>query len=437
MTRILIALVFAFVASFPARAAVDIEEVTSPGGITAWLVQEHTIPFAAIEIRFRGGTALDLPGKRGAINMMTALIEDGSGDMDAQAFARAREELAARISFGAREDSINVSAQFLTENRDASIALLRQALVSPRFDDDAIERVREQILSGIQSDALDPNEIASRTFDRLTFEDHPYGSSPDGTVESVAALTRDDMVEAHRMSLARDRIYVAAVGDITPEELATLLDDLLGDLPETGAPQVADADYLLEPGITVVPFDTPQSVAVFGHEGIDRDDPDFFSAFVANEIFGARGLQSRLMEEIRVKRGLTYGVGAYLALKDRAALIFGQVATANERMAETIEVLRNEWTRIAEEGVTEGELTSAKTYITGAYPLRFDGNAQIAGIMASMQMAGLPIDYIATRNDKIEAVTLADIRRVAARIYRPEDFHVVVVGQPVGLEPSN
>lgn len=436
MIRLFTALAAALILAGPARAAVEIQEVTSPGGITAWLVEEHSIPFAAIEIRFQGGTSLDLPGKRGSVNMMTALIEDGSGEMDARAFAQARDSLAARFSFEAFRDSVSVSARFLTENRAESVALLRQALTQPRFDEDAIERVREQILSNIRSDALDPGSIASVTFNELAWGDHPYGSSGDGTVDSVSALSRGDLMEAHARTIVRDRVFVGAVGDITPDELASLLDEVLGDLPEAGPIDVPQASYLLEPGVTVVPFETPQSVALFGHEGIARDDEDFFAAFVANEIFGGGGFNSRLMEEVRIKRGLTYGIGAFLAPADHGALVLGQVATDNARMAETLEVVRAEWRRIAE-GVTEEELEAAKTYLTGAYPLRFDGNAQIARIMVGMQEEGLPIDYIATRNDKVNAVTLDDVRRVAARVYRPEDLHVVVVGQPAGLEPGN
>jgi zinc protease len=158
---------------------------------------------------------------------------------------------------------------------------------------------------------------------------------------------------------------------------------------------------------------------------------------VANEIFGGSGFQSRLMEEVRVKRGLTYGIGAWLVNNDRSDLVLGQVASGNDRMAETLEVVRAEWARIAAEGVTQKELDAAKTYLTGAYPLRFDGNGTIARILVGMQMDGLPVDYIETRNDKVNAVTLADIQRVVKRIYRPEDLHVVVVGQPAGVEATN
>jgi zinc protease len=437
MIRAAFAAVFTLFVALPVQAAVEIQEVTSPGGIEAWLVEERSIPFAAIEIRFRGGTSLDLPGREGATNLMMALLEEGAADMDAQAFAEARERLAATFRFEPFDDSLSVSARFLTENRDEAAALLRAALVEPQFDEAAVERVRAQVLSGIRSDATDPNTIASRTFDTLAYGTHPYARSADGTIATVTALTRDDLVEAHANALARDRIYVGAVGDIGPEELGAVLDALLGELPADGAPVPPEAEFLLPGGVSVVPFDTPQSVALFGHSGIDRHDPDFFAAFVANEIFGGSGFQSRLMQEVRVDRGLTYGIGTWLLTMDLSELVMGQVASANDRMAETIEVVKAEWARIAAEGVTEEELEAAKTFLTGAYPLRFDGNRRIAGILVGMQMDDLSPDYITTRNDKVNAVTLEDIARVVKRIYRPEDLHVVVVGQPEGVEPTN
>ncbi|MXQ08580.1 insulinase family protein [Alphaproteobacteria bacterium GH1-50] len=437
MTRVFLALALTLFAALPARAAVDIQEVTSPGGIEAWLVEEDSIPFLALEIRFLGGTSLDPEGKRGVTNLMTGLIEEGAGDMDARAFAAARDGLAASYDFDAYGDGISISARFLTENRDEAVALLREALVNPRFDEDAIERVRAQVLSVIRSDATDPNEIAGRAFDALAFGDHPYGTTGDGTLESVTALTRDDIVAAHQNALTRDRVYVGASGDITADELGALLDTLLGDLPEAGAPLPGPANVALTGGVTVIPFETPQSVAVFGHVGLPRDDPDFFAAFVTNAIFGGSGRQSRLTEEVREKRGLTYGVGAWLANYDNADLLVGRMASANDRVGEAIDVVRDEWAKIAAEGVTETELEEAKTYLTGAYPLRFEGNAPIARIMVGMQTMDLDPDYITTRNDKVNAVTLEDVRRVAARIYQPENLRFVVVGQPEGVEPVN
>lgn len=420
-----------------AHAAIDIQQVTSPGGIKAWLVEDHNIPFTALEIRIRGGAALDLDGKRGATNLMMALIEEGAADMDAQTFQTRREELAASYGFDTGDDVVSISAQFLTENRDEAIALLRDALVAPRFDQDAVDRVRQQVLANIASDAKSPNAIAGAAFDAAAFGDHPYGTSLNGTVESVTALTRDDIVTAHSNALTRDRLYVAAVGDVSAEALGPMLDTLLGDLPATGPDLPGDADYKLTGGTQVIPFDTPQSVALFGHTGITRDDPDYMAAYILNEVLGAGGFESRLMQEVREKRGLTYGVSTFLVPKFHAELILGQVASANGTIAEAIDVIKAEWARMAQDGMTQEELDTVKTYLTGAYPLRFDGNAEIASIMVGMQMIDLPPEYVVNRNEMLNAVTLEDVNRLARTLLQPDNLHFVVVGQPEGIAEAN
>ncbi|TDK46264.1 M16 family metallopeptidase [Antarcticimicrobium luteum] len=434
--RTLFAALILTLLGLPALAAVKIQEVVSPGGITAWLVEDHSIPFTALELRFRGGTSLDAPGKRGAVNLMTGLLEEGAGDLDARAYARELESLAASFSFDSGPDSVSVSARFLTENRDSVMALLRDTLLAPRFDADAIERVRGQVQSGLASDAKDPNEIAGQTFRAMTYGDHPYGSDGKGTPESVASLSRDDLVRAHGAVFARDRLYVAAVGDITPEALGALVDRLLGDLPRAGAAMPGKAEVTIESGTTVVPFATPQSVALFGQPGIGRHDPDFFAAYVLNTILGGGSFESRLMTEVREKRGLTYGVYSYLVPRDLASVYMGSVASANGRIGEAVQVIRDEWARLARDGVTAEELDKAKTYLTGAYPLRFDGNERIASILVGMQMDDLPIDYVTTRNDKVNAVTLGDANRVAADLLKPDQLRFVVVGEPEGLEST-
>ncbi|MEM9395238.1 MAG: pitrilysin family protein [Pseudomonadota bacterium] len=436
MTRFFGALSALILSAMPVWAIVDIQEVKSPGGITAWLVEDDAIPFVALEIRFQGGAALDPEGQRGAGYFMTGLLNEGAGEFDARAYATRSEELAASFDFEIFDDSMSVSARFLTENRDEAVEHLRIALQEPRFDADAIERLRGQIVSLIASDEKDPDKIAATTFDALAFPGHPYATAREGTAETVGAMTREDIVAAHQNTFARDRIFVGAAGDITPQELGALLDTLLGGLPESGAPLPSDATYALEGGVTVVPYATPQSVARFGHEGLSRDDDDFFAAFVLNQIVGGGGFNNRLMEEVRVKRGLTYGIGSYLLALDSAALYLGQFSSDNSRIAEAIEVIRTQWADVAENGVTAEELEAAKVYLTGAYPLRFDGNGRIASIMVGMQMDDLGLDYIPTRNDKVRAVTVEDLKRVANRLLRPEDLHFVVVGQPEGLETN-
>jgi zinc protease len=435
--RILFAVLAAAALALPARAEVEIQQIESPGGISAWLVEEPTIPFVALEIVFRGGTSLDPTDKGGAVNLMTALLEEGAADMDARAFAAARDDLAASFRFDASDDSVSVSARFLSDTRADAADLLRAALAAPRFDEDAVDRVRAQVLSGLRSDAEDPNAIAGRAFSTAIYGEHPYARPGEGTLDSVAALSRDDLLAAHAGALARDRVHVAAAGDISAAELAALIDRVLADLPATGAPQPGPAAVTFDGGTTVIDFPTPQSVISFGQPGIGRHDPDFFAAFVLNQILGGGGFGSRLTEEVRVKRGLTYGIYSYLSTKDHADLYVGGASTANARAAETVEVVRAEWRRMAEEGPTAAEVEAAKTYLIGGYPLRFDSNAAIARIMVGMQLDGLTPDYIATRNDMVAAVTPDDVRRVAAELLDPEALTFFVVGQPAGLTAGN
>ncbi len=423
--------------ALPLRAEVAIQEVTSPGGIKAWLVENHDIPFTALNIRFKGGTSLDAAGKRGAVNLMTALIEEGAGDLDSQAFAAARDGMAAEFGFASDSDGVSVSARFLTDTSAQATDLLHLALTKPRFDAEAIERVRGQVLQNIASSAKDPGTIASDLLSKAAFGDHPYGSSGDGTADSVQALTRDDLLAAYHGALARDRIYVAAAGDISAADLGLMLDKLLGDLPATGAPQPADVALTAKGDVTQQSFPGPQSTISFYQGGIKFEDPDYFAATILNEILGGNGFSSRLMDQVREKRGLTYGIDTSLAAYDHAALLAGSVATSNEKAAETMQVIRDVWADVAKNGVTQKEVDDTKTYLTGAYPLRFDGNKRIASILVGMQMLGLPVTYPAERNAKVQAVTLADVNRVAAKVLTPDKLTFVVVGDAVGVTAGN
>lgn len=419
--------------AFPLRAEVDITPVTSESGLTAWLVEERSIPFVALELIFAGGATIESDAQAGAVNLMTALLEEGAGDLDAQAFAARTEELAARISFSSGRDSVSVSVRFLTEDAEAVIDHLRLALTEPRFDESAIERVRGQVLASLRRESLDPNTLASRAFARAAFGTHPYGRETNGTPETVIALDRAALLDAHQGAIARDRVFIGAAGDIAPEELSALLDRLFEGIPETGAPIPDHAEFLAGPGLDIIPFDGPQSVVAFGHDGIARDDPDFLTAFVVNEVFGGGRFGTRLMRSLREERGLTYGIGAFLSSGALGESYQGRLSTDNANVEIVIELLREEWARMARDGITAEELDRIQTYLTGAYPLRFDGNASIASIMASMQYQGFDEDYVNIRNDLIRELTLEQVNAMAARLYDPEALFFVVVGQPVGL----
>ena len=413
--------------------ALEIQDLKSPGGAVFWLVEEPSIPIVALEISFAGGARLDPAGQAGLANLMAGLIEEGSGDLDAVAFSKARDDLSARFGYSAGRDSIEVSARMLVETLEPSVALLATSLAAPRFDSEPVARVRAQILSVIAEAGTKPRAVAAEAWYAATFPDHPYGRPTDGTAESVAAITRDDLFTASARLLTRANARIAVVGAIGAEQAGRMVDTILGGLDEGVPLTLTPTADTPPPGQRVIEMGVPQSAAVFGHAGMERDDPDFIPAYVMNYVLGGGGLESRLMQEVREKRGLAYSVYSYLAVRDETALYIGSVQTANERMAESLEIIKAEWARMAAEGVTADELDRAKRYLTGAYPLSFDSNAKIASYLVFVQEEKLGIDYIVRRNDLIEAVTLEDVKRVAARVLKPENLSIVVVGQPAGL----
>ena len=428
----LLGLLLSLAALPPARAGVEIAEVKSPGGITAWLVEDHTLPFVSFEIRFRGGASLDRPGKEGETMFMAGLLEEGAGEMDSRAFAEAVERLGADFSFDADLTTVSVSAKMLSEDLGEAADLLRLALTRPRFDQSAIDRVRRQVLAYIDSRAKDPEAIASRMLMERLFAGHPFARPPEGTRKSVSALTRDDLVATHGRVLSRDHLVIGVAGDITPAALAPLLDRIFADLPARGAPLPQRTTPKVGGAVISRSFPSPQSVILFAQRGIDRTDPDFFAAHVLNQILGG-GFNARLMQELREKRGLTYGIGTWLADLGPAEYWGGETRTVNATAGQVVALIRKIWADMAAGNITEAELQAAKRYMTGSYPLRFDSNGRIAAILAGMQIAGFPRDYPNFRNARIEAVTLADLKRVARQLMTPESLEFVVVGQPEGL----
>ena len=420
-----------------AARAVEVERVVSPGGIEAWLVEDHSNPIISMEFSFKGGATLDPEGKEGTANMLSGMLDEGAGPYDSKAFRARLENLSIRLSFDAGLDRFSGSFQTLVENEAEARELLRLSLSEPRFDEEPMERIRGQILVGIARDETDPSAIASKTLRRTLFPGHPYGRSQEGTAGSVAGITRVDLQTYLAENLTLDRLKIGVVGDIAPEALGALLDEVFGSLPKEGRtpePRKVSPTNLGE--VLVVEQAVPQSSVTLAKEGVMRHDPDYYTAYVVNYVLGGGGFASRLFEEVREKRGLAYSVYRYLYPFDETALIVGGTATVNERVAESLEVMLGEWRRMADEGPTAEELEKAKTYLTGSFPLRFSNSPRIAGMLVGMQQDELGIDYLDRRNSYIEAVTLEDARRVAKELFDPDDLTVIVVGQPEGIEPT-
>jgi zinc protease len=431
------ALALAFSAPIPASAASKIESIVSPGGIKAWLVRDTTVPMVALDYAFRGGANADPAEKPGLANMVGSVLDEGAGEIEAQAFQERLEEKAIEIGFTAARDQFRGSLRSLTVNLDEAVDLLRLALTSPRFDAAPVERVRGQLLAELARNSTNPNDIASKRWWAAAFPNHPYGLPSKGTPESIAAVTVDDLRAYVRNVFARDTLTIGIVGDIDAQAAGKLIDSIFGALPAkaTLAP-VPDVGMQGLGERMVVNLDVPQTVISFGFPGIARKDPDFMAAYVVNHIYGAGSFTSRLYREVREKRGLAYGVRTSLYWMDHASVVTGGTATRSDKAGETLTILADEKLKIAAEGPTQDELDKAKSYLKGSYALAFDTSAKIAGQLVQIQLDKLGMDYPERRNALIDAVTLADAKRVAKRLLDAQAL-TVVVGRGQGLSKTN
>jgi zinc protease len=433
---IVLAAAIIWISASPARA-VPIERVISPRGIEVWLVRQTTVPLVNLQFAFMGGAAQDPADKPGVGNLVSALLDEGAGDLDSKVFQERLESRAIELRFQVSRDSLQGSLRALTEHREEAVELLRLALNEPRFDQSAVDRVRSQILSRLRRETTDPNNIASRRWWEAAFPDHPYGRKVNGTLESVPRITVDDLKTFSRRVLARDNLKVAVVGNIDAATAGAMVDLVFGDLP-------AKADLHPVPDVLpqglgqriVVDLDVPQTVITFGRVGVARKDPDFMAAYVINYILGGGSFSSRLYREVREKRGLAYGVNDSLVWLQKTALMIGGTATSADRTAETLDVIESEVKRLADEGPTEEELSKAKSFLKGTYALNLDTSGKIAGALLQIQIDELGIDYIDRRNALLDAVTMEDAKRVAKHLLTGKML-VVVVGRPEGVVSQN
>lgn len=423
--------------TLPAQA-ITAQQVTSPGGIKAWFVADHTNPILTVKFTFRGGAALDPVGKEGLSNLVSGLLDEGAGDLKSTAFQQTLEDLAIGLSFSSGRDEFGGRMKTLVRNQDMAFKLLRLSLSNPRFDTEPVERIRSQILVGLKQNLEDPHSIASQALFKTLYPTHAYGRPTNGTIGSVEGLKAIDLRAFVQQRLAKDNLIIGVVGDISAEELGKRLDTTFGLLPAKAAPwKIEKIDPISKGQTIVINRDIPQSSILVAEKGLMREDPDFYAAYVLNHMFGGGSFTSRLYTEIREKRGLVYSVSTGLYPFDNSALILGSAGTANKRAHETLSVIKTEWDKMAARGVSKKELNDAKTYLTGSFPLRFSSSGRIASMLVGMQSAQLPIDYLQTRNSLIEAVTKDDIKRVAKKLLKSENLVIIVVGRPDGIKNTN
>jgi len=439
MIRLVASIFFAAaaaIASTNAASAMTIEKIVSPGGIEAWLVCEKSLPLVTLNYAFHGGASQDDADKAGTANLTADLLDEGAGELDGKTFHERLENRAIEMSFQVGRDYIYGSLRTLNDNRDEAFDLLRLALTNPRFDADAIDRIRGQTMATLQRDTTNPNDLASRRWWQTAFPDHPYGRESKGTLESVPRITAADLREYVRRVFARNELKVSIVGDVDAKTAGMLIDRAFGALPaKNDLKPIANATPTGLGKRIVINVDVPQAVVTFGGQGIARQDPEFMAAYIVNHILGGGSFSSRLYREVREKRGLAYGVSDSLVWFRRAAVMLGGTATRADRTADALAVIEQEVKRMAEEGPTPEELAAAKSFLKGSYALSLDTSGKIAAQLTQIQIDDLGIDYVQRRSALIDAVTIEDAKRVAKRLYGG-GLLVTVAGKPKGLTSS-
>jgi zinc protease len=421
------------IAAASSASAMTIEKIVSPSGIEAWLVREKSVPLITLNYAFHGGASQDNAEKSGTAHFAADLLDEGAGELDSKTFHERLENHGIEIGFQVGRDYFHGSLRALNEHRDEAFDLLRLALTKPRFDAEAVERVREQELSVLRRDITNPNDLASRRWWQTAFPGHPYGRETKGTLETMAGVTVDDLRDYVRRVFARNELKVSIVGDVDEKTAGELIDRVFGSLP-------AKNDLNPVPEATpgglgrriVINVDVPQAVVTFGGPGIARNDPQFMAAYVVNHILGGGSFSSRLYKEVREKRGLAYGVSDSLVWFRRAAVVLGGTATRADATADALAVIEQEIKRMAENGPTAEELAAAKSYLKGSYALTLDTSGKIAAQLTQIQIDNLGIDYIQRRSNLIDAVTIEDAKKAARRLYG-QGMLVTVAGKPKGL----
>lgn len=409
----------------------NVKTFTTPAGILVWLVEDHSIPVISLNYSFEGGLAHDPEGKPGVARLVSILLDEGAENMDSQAFQAKLSDNAISIGFTAGRDAFFGELRTITDNRGLAFDLLRAALTAPRFDDDAIVRMKNANTAQIKRDIGDPAWLSARTFNGMLFEGHPYALPGYGNLSSMQSITKKDLINFTKTQFTRNVLKVSIAGDINTAEATALIDKTFGALPAKG---IAVDGATVQPkyaGKTILlPLDTPQTYIAIGMPGIQRDDKDWHAAVIMNYIVGGGSFDSWLMTEVREKRGLTYGIYSSLQSMLHAAILQVSLSSSNENVAEALSVIRAQLQRMSETGPTEQEVKDAKAYLTGSLMLELTSTGDIAGVLNGLQRDNMDAEYINRRNNMLNAITLSDVRRVAKRLLQTDALTTILVGKP-------
>lgn len=422
---------FLFLAALNVAAAPQIQNWETARGVRVYFVQTRELPILDIQLVFDAGSAREPEAKRGVALLTNSLLDQAAGGLDADQISFEFERLGAEYGAQSGYDSASVSLRTLADSSKLQPALqnLQRVLAQPEFKDADLERQRNQLLVSLQRKQQDPGDIADDKFYAAIYQGHPYGYPNEGDAESLAAIQRDDLLAFHKSYYTAVNALVTIVGDTDRAGAEAIADLLTGQLPVGTRPgPVAPVQALATGQDIKVDHPSSQVHILIGQPGMRYGDPDYFPLYVGNQILGGGGLVSRLFNEMREKRGLSYSSASYFAPRRDLGPFLASTQVRAEQANEGLDVLKKTIADFVAEGPTEKELEAVKKNLTGGFPLRIDSNKKISGYLSVIGFYGLPLDYLDRFNDRIEAVTIEQIRDAFRRRVDVSKFVNVMVG---------
>lgn len=423
-------LIMALLLSLPVTASPTIEHWQTDNGGQVYYVYTPELPMVDVQVIFDAGAARD--GDLAGVSLLTnAMLNEGAAGMTADQIAAAFDDVGAQFGNTSQRDMAVLTMRSLTADNALKPALdvFGKVLTQPDFPQTSFQRIQKQILLGLQAENQSPSAIASRRFYRALYAKHPYGTMPSGQVDTVSAITVDDLKRFYKQYYVAQNAVVVIVGALDKLQASNVANELLGHLPEgrkaESLPKVAPLDSAQTMQID---FPSTQTHIVMGQPGMSRHDDDYFALYIGNHILGGSGLVSQLSNEVREKRGLSYSVYSYF--RPMRALGPFQLAlqTRNDQAQLALDVMKNTLTSFIKNGPTDDELLAAKQNITGGFALRVDSNSKIANYLAMIGFYGLPLDYLDNFIDKVNAVTKQQIKDAFSRRVNPDKMITILVG---------
>ncbi|MBA4117378.1 MAG: hypothetical protein C0514_00580 [Candidatus Puniceispirillum sp.] len=408
--------------------ALRIQDLKTKSGLTAWFVEDHSVPVVSLVMSFQAGSTQAPKDKIALPDFLASILTEGAGDLDAKSFAERLQDKGISISVSSTPDRLFVAMRAPRRHWQEGLSLLKLMLTKPRFDPDAFERVRQSMIQGFENAKLTPGWKASEALTELLYKDHPYGA----TVKSAAdinAINVKDLDHFLRQCVATDSMIVGGCGDVSPQDLVSAVEEITKSLPVKGDYKaVAEASFPDQGETRSLATPHPQSVVLFAHPGLHVTHPDALKLYVLTYVLGGGSFHSWMMEEIRTRKGLAYDAGCGTSSYAHAALVKGSVQSDGKTVFAAMDLIKSLVKKLKNEGISQEELDATKSFLEGSLPLELSSSLKIATALHELQVDKRPIDYLDKRAARIQALTLKDVNAFAKSFFDPDRMITVVAG---------